>query len=122
MEQEREAQQRELQALKERTAAATARRKAEEAEHAQANKAAILAKYAGSSDGWEESASEGAQSEVEDWELWGDPREVRSEQHPQSRVFLTRILSAIQLPSQPPIPQIQTTGHNRNDPDKTRPV
>lgn len=76
VEQERRAQQREIKAHAERSAAVAARRRAEEAQHAEANKAAILAKYAGSSDGWEESASEGGESEVEDWELWGDPREV----------------------------------------------
>lgn len=76
LEQERHANEKELQALAERNAAAAARRREEEAHHAQVNKAAILAKYAGSSDGLPESGSDGAESEVEDWELWGDPREV----------------------------------------------
>lgn len=79
---EREEQQRELKALAERSAAAAARRKEEEAEHAEANKAAILAKYAGSSDGWEETLSDVPEAEVEDWELWGDPREVRMRKIP----------------------------------------
>lgn len=73
---EKEKQRAELEALRQRSAAATKAQKAEEAARQQTNKANIVAQY-GQYDEVSESESESGGA-VEDWELWGDPREVRA--------------------------------------------
>ena len=72
---EKENQRAELEALKLRSAVAAKAKKAEEAARQQTNKANIVAQY-GQYDEVGDSESEGGQSAVEDWEIWGDPREV----------------------------------------------
>ena len=72
---EREKQRSELEALKQRSAAAAKAKKAEEAARQQTNKANIVAQY-GQYDEVSDSESDSGRSAVEDWELWGDPREV----------------------------------------------
>jgi hypothetical protein len=74
---EKEKQRAELEALKQQAVAAERARKAEEAARQRTNKANIVAQY-GQYDEVSESESDSAESTVEDWELWGDPREVRT--------------------------------------------
>ena len=72
---EKEKQKAELEALRQRSAAAAKAKKAEEAARQQKDKANIVAQY-GQYDEISESESESTASVVEDWEIWGDPREV----------------------------------------------
>lgn len=92
---EKEKQKAELEALRQRSAAAAKAKKAEEAARQQKDKANIVAQY-GQYDEISESESESATSVVEDWEIWGDPREVHLPLYMQS---LPHCASPIQHPS-----------------------
>jgi hypothetical protein len=74
---EKEKQRAELEAMRQREAAAAKARRAEDAARQQSNKANIVAQY-GQYNEVSESESDSSESLVEDWEIWGDPREART--------------------------------------------